>query len=261
MAKKKQYHRTAALLGAQTQARHLRAPRKPIRIPWTTVAVLIVFAAAGFWVWLGDPWYLMVEDMHVHGVSTFELKKEVILESDMLGWHRFRLRPKRSEEAIAEACPQLREVQIQCRVFPASCDFHADERTPRLIWISGASTYWVDGDGVIFPAYGARADLPVVRGPMPPVEDAEARLPVLQGVAALLELGLPSDDLEYSPQRGLIWTDGAGRRVAFGVGAEMRPRWEVYQSLCSHLDSRGITPSVIDARFPDGVTYAMERSW
>jgi cell division septal protein FtsQ len=261
MTKKRDYHRTAALLGAQTEARHLRTPRKPIRIPWTAVVISIALIAAGVWVWIGDPWYLMVEDVRVHGVSSFELKKEIIVTADMLGWHSFRLNPAQSEESVLEACPELRDLEIRCRLFPASCDFHADERKPILIWIAGASTYWVDSEGAIFPAQGARADLPVIRGAMPATDDAEALMPIMRGVAALRELGLPADNLEYSPQRGLIWTDEAGRRVAFGIGSDMQPRWERYQWLCSHLEGRGITPGVIDVRFPDGVTYAMERSW
>ncbi len=261
MTKKRQYHRTAALLGAQTQSRHLRTPSEPVRIPWTTVVILVALAGLGAWIGLGDPWYLMVEDVHVHGVSTFELKKEIIVTADMLGWHSFRLQPRKAEEAVMEACPQVRDVQISCRIFPTACDFHVDERKPTLIWIDGAASYWVDGEGVSFPAQGARADLPVVRGPRPADDEPEALVPVLQGVAALVELGLPPDNLEYSPQRGLIWTDEAGCRVAFGVGPEMQPRWEIYRSLSTHLAGRGIAPRVIDVRFPDGVTYAMERSW
>lgn len=261
MTKKRQYHRTAALLSAQTQARHLRTPKEPVRIPWTTVAILVALVAVGAWVGLGDPWYLMVEDVDVEGVSTFDLKKDVILAADILGWHSFRLQPRKSEEAVMGTCPQVRDLQIDCKLLPASCEFHVDEREPMLIWIDGAASYWLDDEGVSFPAQRARADLPVVRGPKPAADDPEALVPVLQGVIALVELGLPSDNLEYSPQRGLIWTDEAGRRVAFGVGSEMRPRWEIYRSLCAHLESRGITPSVIDVRFPDGVTYAMERSW
>jgi cell division septal protein FtsQ len=225
------------------------------------VVIAIALIMVGVWVWIGDPWYLMVEDVQVHGVSSFDLKREILVTADMLGWHSFRLHPGKSEEAVLNACPQLKDLEIQCAIFPASCDFLADERQPILVWIAGASTYWIDGEGVIFPAQGARSDLPVVRGPMPETGDAAAVLPIMQGVAALRELGLPADNLEYSPQRGLIWTDEAGRRVAFGVGSEMQPRWEIYQSLCSHLESRGIKPRVIDARFPDGVTYAMERSW
>jgi hypothetical protein len=225
------------------------------------VVIAVALVAAGLWVWLGDPWYVMADDLHVHGVSTLDLRSDILLMVDMHGWHRFRIHPGKAEEEVRKAFPQLKGFEIDCRLFPASCDFYVNERRPILVWVAGVSSYWVDGEGVIFPAQGPRADLPVVRGPMPEADRPEALLPILQGVAALLELGLPADDLMYSPQKGLIWTDDAGRRVAFGVGPDMKPRWEMYRSLCAHLETRAITPSVIDARFPGGLTYAMERLW
>jgi cell division septal protein FtsQ len=261
MTKQRNYHRTAALLGAQTEARHLRTPREPIRVSWKAVVISVAVLALGLWVWLGDPWYLMLDDVRFHGVSTLDLKKEILIAADILGWHSFAIRPAKYQEKVLASCPELRDLQIDCRIFPASCDFHADERVPVLVWVSGVSSAWVDDEGAFFPVQNPRADLPVVRGPLPESGDSEAMQPILQGVTALVELGLPADDLVYSPQRGLIWTDDAGRRVAFGVGSEMQPRWEVYQRLSSHLDRRGISPRVIDVRFPDGVTYAMERVW
>jgi hypothetical protein len=84
---------------------------------------------------------------------------------------------------------------------------------------------------------------------------------VQEGIAALAELGLPTDSLEYNPQRGLIWVDGEGRRVAFGVGPDMADRWQMYEALIAHLDAEGIFPWTVDVRFPDGITYSLERSW
>jgi hypothetical protein len=84
---------------------------------------------------------------------------------------------------------------------------------------------------------------------------------VMEGVAALAELGLPAAGLEYNAQRGLIWVDSEGRRIAFGVGSDMRTRWRVYELLTDQLKAQGIFPWTMDVRFPGGVTYSLERSW
>ena len=84
---------------------------------------------------------------------------------------------------------------------------------------------------------------------------------VQQGLAALTTLGIPTAALEYTPERGLIWTDPEGRRVAFGVGSDMASRWQMYQILVEHLAAQGITPQVLDVRFPGTATYSLDRSW
>ncbi len=84
---------------------------------------------------------------------------------------------------------------------------------------------------------------------------------VQQGLAALATLGIPTTALEYTPERGLIWTDPEGRRVAFGAGSDMAARWQMYQVLVEHLAAQGITPQVLDVRFPGAATYSLDRSW
>jgi hypothetical protein len=236
------------------------------------------------------------------------LKREVLLTSDLLWWHRFSLKPREAEARLLAEMPGLKDATVTCALFPTACEIVVTEREPALVWIDGADIYWIDDDGVVFTAQGQRPQLPVVRGPLPDVEapevsedviaaeiaaeavemtdeaaaeaiaaavaEAEAEAAaaaaaelarmfgaVQEGIAALAELGLPTDSLEYNPQRGLIWVDGEGRRVAFGVGPDMAARWQMYEALIAHLDSEGIFPWTVDVRFPGGITYSLERSW
>lgn len=263
MTKRETYHRTAALLGQQMPMASRRKKRlvRPFHFPWKVVVIGVLVNALAIWVLFGDPWYLMDEDVALYGVSTVEMAKEVLLASDLLGWHAFRLQPKKAAAQVLAEVPGLVEADIRCTIFPASCEIHVTQRAPVLAWHTGSAVYWADQEGRVFPAVADRSDLPVVTGPLPDETSQHAMRPIQQGVVSLIALGVPADAFEYNPKRGLIWTDAEGRRIAFGVGPEMQMRWQVYEELVEHLEAEGIFPYVIDVRFPDGVTYSLERSW
>lgn len=292
------YYRTAALLGAQQQPYGgLRMPARPrtsgyrarrselhLDIPWKFTAMLALIGAGVLWLLLDNQWYLMGEDIRVIGASSQETAMKVAIASDLLGWHGLRLRPGAAATAITEQVPAITSAQVECNRFPAECVIRVQEREPVLNWVvenagaqggeaSTVGIYWIDAAGVLLPAHEVRAGLPVVRGPLPALEESassRARVAVLEGVTALAALGIDStadgNNLEYHPERGLIWTDPQGRRVAFGVGANMEARWNIYVALIKHLEARtvagnGVFPWTIDVRFPEGPTYSLERLW
>jgi cell division septal protein FtsQ len=242
-----------------------RARPKALRIPWRLIVPLLVVLGIALWMVLGNAWFLMPDTLSVQGASSPQMKKDVMIASDLLGWHRFMLKPRQAEARIMEALPQLEAATVTCALFPTSCEVAIAERVPVLVWIDGTDIHWVDRHGVVFPAEGQgpgqRPNLPIVRGPLPDVDDTRAFSAVQQGIAALDELGLPTDSLEYNPQRGLIWVDAEGRRIAFGVGPNMTARWQAYEALIAHLESKGVFPWTVDVRFPGGITYSLERSW
>jgi hypothetical protein len=295
------YYRTAALLGAQQQPyggrartsarRRTYAPGSRARtadlhldIPWKFVALFTLIGAAVLWLLMDNQWYLMGEDIRVIGASSQETALNVAMASDLLGWHGLRLRPRAATAAIMEQVPAVTAAQVECNRFPAECVIRVQEREPVLNWVaenptganleaSATGIYWIDAEGVLLPANKVRAGLPVVRGPLPDLEEganSRARVAVIDGVMALAALGVTADadgnGLEYHPERGLIWTDPQGRRVAFGVGANMEARWNIYVALIAHLEARtaagdGVFPWTIDVRFPEGPTYSLERLW
>jgi len=281
------YYRTAALLGAQqqpysgrsrtparTQTRasrsRTRASNLHLNIPWELTAVLVLVSAVALWLLVDNRWYLMGEDIRVIGASSQETALNAAMASDLLGWHGLRLRPHAATVAIMEQVPAITEAQVACNRFPAECVIRVQEREPALNWVTENAVYWIDAEGVLLPAHEVRAGLPTVRGPLPEGENNRTRVAVLEGATALAALGIAMDadgnGLEYHPERGLIWTDSQGRRVAFGVGADMEARWNIYVALIAHLEARtvagnGVFPWTIDVRFPEGPTYSLERLW
>lgn len=262
---KQLYYRTAALLNTQqqvyTRARRTRHTERTLDIPWKLIVLLVLVGSGILWLLLNDRWYLMGEDIQIVGTKSTNTARDIAIASDLLGWHGLRLRPRAAETLIVEQVTVVTEAQVECNRFPAACTIHVTERVPALNWVTEAGIYWIDSEGLRFPAQEVRAGLPVVRGPLPDTENAQALVPILQGVEALTMLGIAPDGLEYHPQRGLIWTDSQGRRVAFGVGTEMQVRWQIYEALIAHLDARNVFPWTIDVRFPEGPTYSLERLW
>jgi cell division septal protein FtsQ len=222
---------------------------------------LLAAIGLGLWIALGNMWFLLPQDLAVNGAPTRDLKIDVMVASDMVWWHRLRLKPRTAEQAIVDEVIEFTDAKVRCALFPTKCTIGLTRREPVLAWTDGAETYWVDASGVVFDAWEERTDLPVIRGPLPEPAEPHMIMEVMEGVAALAELGLPAAGLEYNAQRGLIWVDSEGRRIAFGVGSDMRTRWRVYELLTDQLKAQGIFPWTMDVRFPGGVTYSLERSW
>jgi cell division septal protein FtsQ len=223
------------------------------------IALLVVLISVTLWLWLDDRWYLMGENIQVVGTTADTTAFDIAVASDLLGWHGFRLRPQAAEGLIVEKVKAVTGAQVECSRFPANCVIRVTERTPVLNWVTEGATYWIDSTGTLFPAQSVRADLPVVNGPMPVLDDSQTLLPVVEGAKALIAMGIALDKLEYNVERGLVWTDPEGRRIAFGTGADMEPRWRIYEALVEHLEARNVFPWAIDVRFPEGPTYSLER--
>ncbi len=261
MRKKMRYYRTAALLGPQEQHVAFRATSRPVNVSWKTVAILAIVVGIGLWLTLGNAWFLMWEDMTVTGVTSNEVITEIKETSDLLGYHRFFLRPQTAVEPLLAAMPQFEAVDVHCGIFPTKCEVTMTPRSPVLAWTVDAQAYWVDAAGVAFPPQGERPDLPVVTGPAPADIAPQTFVAINQGIQSLSALGAPIAELGYSPQMGIVWTDQQGCRVAFGVGADMAPRWQAYHTVIQHCAAQGIAPQAVDVRFPSGASYSLERTW
>jgi len=264
MKNSRPYYRTAALLGAQPQYVPVRAAPKratSIHIPWKWLLLLLAVAALSVWLTQAEPWYLMQTDVRVGGTTSLSLAYRTVKASDLWGLHRLLVRPAAAEERILKNVLEVTDAQVRCKFYPASCVIRIVERVPVLLWITEAGTFWVDAEGVVFPAISGREDLPRIYGPLPILRQAETVTMVLEGLQALADLEISADVWEYAPERGLIWTDEVGRRVAFGVGSDMLPRLKAYHFIVGYLDVRGVSPQVVDVRFPEGPTYSIERSW
>lgn len=256
------YRRTAALLGAQpTVARQQKARSVggTVTIPWRLLLPVVGVVATLLWLWLDPAWYVAATRIRVVGATDFETRREVALAGQVLGLHGLWLRPSTIISEVLAAVPVVEQVQIAYQVYPAGCTLTVKEREPVLLWVTPEGSVWVDAEGVVMPVRDARAELPVVHGPLP--EGEKVPQAVLDSVAALRALALPEGALGYHPQRGLLWSSPEGPVVAFGLGTEMLPRWQLYTRLLESLRAQGIMPRAIDVRFMQAPVYTLTDEW
>lgn len=264
MKKKRTYYRTAALLGMQAvpSGRSFSWRALRVRIPWPLVLLVVAVASVTLWMTFADDWFLdSPQDIRVAGNVSTAVARDVIAASDLYGMHRLHMKLQDAEQRVLENVVEVSACTIRCQIFPTRCVYYVTERSPVLIWIAGGEQFWVDAEGIVFAAPREREGVPYVQGLLPVAQRKFVLQQVIAGIDALTGYGVETEVWEYSSERGLIWTDAAGRRVAFGVGSDMQPRLRTYQQLLSYLEDRGISPAVMDVRFADGPTYGLERSW
>ena len=264
---RRSYPRTAALLGAQpvvtrqVAGSHHRAQTAApaFRVPWRALLPVLLLAAALLWLWLDPSWYVDATRVRVTGASVMETRRDVALAGQVLGLHGLWLRPSAIISEVLAAVPVVAEADASCRIYPASCTITVREREPVLQWLAPEGAFWVDAEGLVMSVRSEREDLPVISGPLP----AAGAVPpaVLEGMRALQALNLPGGAVSYHPQRGLLWHSPDGVTVAFGVGAEMAPRWQLCERLLAQLRAEGITPSAVDVRFLQAPVYKVSGSW
>ncbi|MGC9400085.1 MAG: cell division protein FtsQ/DivIB [Anaerolineae bacterium] len=256
---KRPYRRTAALLGAQPQARRRTETRWYLGVSWRVVVPIVLLTGLLLWVWLDPRWYVSAERLGVAGTSSLDTAREVALAGEVLGLHGLWLHPRQVVSRVVHEVPVVTGAEVERALYPARCLIRIQEREPVLLWQTEERLFGVDSHGVIFPTSQPSEEVPVLRGPLPQGEIVSQD--VLSGVQALQALGLSVDALAYHPTRGLVWTDEAGTQVAFGLGAEMGRRWRMYQALRRDLEARGLRPRTVDVRFPEALTYSLVGSW
>ena len=264
---KRNYPRTAALLGAQPSVarqqqgsgRAAQTDWAALRIPWRALLPTLLFTAALLWLWLDPAWYVDATRIHVAGSAVAETRRDVALAGQVLGLHGLWLRPSTVVSEVLAGVPVVLHAEVSHSLYPASCTIAIQEREPVLTWITAEGAVWVDAEGLVLPVRDERADLPVIRGPLPEGE----RVPqaVLEGVAALEALALPEGAWGYHPQRGLLWYSPGGPIVAFGLGREMALRWQLCERMLEALRAQGITPRAVDVRFLNAPVYSLTDAW
>jgi len=247
---------------------------------------LIVVVAVALWLtW--DPRFYIYQ---VEVIGTARLSPNEVLQASRLsGFHILWVRPAEIEARLLTALPMLEQAQVVCRL-PSRCTITVTERQPRVVWDQGGQLWWVDADGVIFPApssslpaggnassspppigggeggtVGGASSLDeswVVRGPLPRDEEGRLSERVRVALAELWSAGADiSPLLYYTPDRGFVLTDSRGWRVIVGQGPGMDKRLQVLEWLAADLQARGLTPKFVDVRFFDAPYYSLTNDW
>jgi hypothetical protein len=131
-----------------------------------------------------------------------------------------------------------------------------------MMWEEEGQLWWVDVDGIVFPAQGMLSESWLVRGPLPRGEGGRLDEDVHIALTELWSIGADMAQLlYYVPDRGLTFTDERGWRVILGQGPGMAERLRVLELLTADLEARGLMPRFIDVRFSDAPYYSLTNDW
>lgn len=170
-----------------------------------------------------------------------------------LGQPAVKIHPDLLAASLQAAYPVLAEVQVRV-VFPDRVVVQVRERQPVLAWHLGKQRYWVDAEGVFFPAMeGEAPSLQVQAQGVPPGlqgQDLTGQRLDPEVVAALQALArfLPPETLlVYHPDYGLGWQAPEGWQVYLGPRpTDIEVRLTLYRALVEELMRRGVRPSVVN---------------
>jgi hypothetical protein len=258
--RKRHFETAGAMMWSRLQMEQATAADRPAwpRARIVLLSVLGALAAVALWVGLDNRFYIY----HPEVSGAVHIAPEEILQaSGMKGLHILWARPAQIEARILAAFPNLESVDVTCGL-PARCTIAVVERRPKTMWDEDGQLWWVDAEGVIFPAEGALAEGWLVRGPLPRDEDGRLDERVRVALAELWSSGADvAPVLQYVPSRGLLLTDARGWRVFVGQGPGMSERLQVLEWLVADLQARGTAPRFVDVRFPDAPYYSLVNDW
>jgi len=235
----------------------------PVWLRWFRGVSLLLLAlgvAGGLWLALDDRFYIYHAD--VVGAERV-IPEDIFRASALPGLHILWMRPAKIEAGILSAVPSLKRAQVVCRL-PARCVITVEEREPRVVWREAAGTeagrhlWWIDADGVVFPALGGLSEGWEVRGPLPRDEDGQLEEDARVALTELISLGVNlSPVFYYEPGRGFVFVDEVGRCIVLGEGPGMEERLRVLEALIDDLEARGVVPRFVDVRFPEAPYYSL----
>jgi Cell division septal protein len=178
------------------------------------------------------------------------LSADAVAEASRLeGSNLFLISPAAVEEQILSHIPSVRGVQV-------SVDFSGDvrvnvrERDPILLWMQNGESYWVDAEGVFFPALAERTDLVGVevhdKGPQITFDRSADVDPDVVIQALELTLALPTGTrILYDAQHGLGMGDIDGWTAYFGTSGQIDLKMDLYRRMVSALSAEGIRPNFV----------------
>jgi hypothetical protein len=170
--------------------------------------------------------------------------------SGVMGANLFLLSADELQKTLPQHMPGVQTAQLSIG-WDGSLALDIQERTPILLWDQGGSQYWVDAEGVIFPAQRPLDGLVPVRvpdhGPTLTM-DGQPNIPPEVVTSALeLTVSLPAgSSIVYDTQNGLGMQDSNGWPAFFGDSGNIPVKLAVYNGLVDNLLARGIRPSFVN---------------
>jgi hypothetical protein len=212
------------------------------------LAVLLAGLACAGLLFLLTSHSFEVQALHVDGLQYLS-PDSIVAASELSGANLFLISPAAAEAGILRKIPAVRRAQVSVD-FEGQVVVDVQEREPILLWVQDGSSYWVDAEGVFFPALAERSDLVRLevreQGPEIAFDGAADIDPQVVVYALELTVALPSGtQVIYDTRHGLGMMDPGGWMVYFGNSGQIEQKLDVYRRLMDSLTARGIRPGMV----------------
>jgi len=231
-------------------------PGIPIAFNARTLAIILALACgAGMLFFLtGATFEAGMPDVRGNDYIPAEI---IAAASGVTGENVFSLSARTVNRTLLASNPGVREVGLSVS-WPNHVTLNVKERVPILSWQQDGAGYWVDAEGVFFPALGEREGLVAVEvpdsGPQVLLTSEPSISPqVVSGALQLMASFPEMGPLAYDASRGLGLHDPRGWAVYFGTATDIGQKADLYQRVISGILGRGVIPqwvSVEDMRQP-----------
>ncbi|MBN1438413.1 MAG: FtsQ-type POTRA domain-containing protein [Anaerolineales bacterium] len=226
----------------------VQLPAVTISFSPRSLAVLLAgLACAGLLFLLTSPNF-QVRSAQIEGLRHLS-PDGVFSASGLQGGNLFLISPAAAEAEILRKIPAVRRASVSVEV-NGEVTVRILEREPILLWIQENASFWVDAEGVFFPALAERSDLvrlEVREQGLAIALDGAADIDPQVVVQALeLTVALPSGTrLIYDVRHGLGMMDPGGWMVYFGTSGQIVRKLDAYRRLVDSLTARGIRPGMV----------------
>jgi hypothetical protein len=245
----------------------VRLPAVPaIRVGWRALSGILVVLILGllYTLWNSSTYY--VKAAEIEGINRL-IPQEVNTVLKVAGKSIFTIEPRRLEQDLQEAFPELFNISIQVH-FPADVLVMVAERQPVLAWRQDGLTLWIDEHGVAFPPRG-EAEIPVTVAGLdkpqaePVTEDGTRVFLDPKLIPTILTVGehVPQErPLIYDGVHGLGWEDPKGWQVFIGSEVDgIETKLQVYEAIVARLEQDQVVPVLINLQHVEAPFYRMDR--
>lgn len=263
------------------------------QLSWRLLSFVLVlgFSYLFYYLWTSPQFTVTADRVTVDGISRVS-KEELLAIADIEDKPVFMVDPASLEKSITENAQALEGIAIH--VSPSGdVTFDVVERVPLIAWDQYLinKVWWVDQNGMRFPAIGSSSGLVYVRAEVPPPKPpaspaelieqeqnlaaADAGLQaqttdkddgllmepeLVQGIVAITPYLPEGAELVYDEQRGIGWQDPEHDwMVYFGKKLDQMPlRLRIYQAIVEFFNDKNRKPVMISVEYLHAPYYRTE---
>jgi cell division protein FtsQ len=266
-----------------TNRRHIdfafNTPRSSVRTPGITLPTLGPRLASGVLIIVMGLVLLTLWNSSMFQISGAQVtgnqrlsEAEINAALQVIGKPIFTAVPEQIQKDLVSVYPDIASVKVKIAL-PNRVIVNISERTPTILWQeSDGTAYWIDSQGVKFPARGQVENLVTVFATGDPQvqqsgsnENAvDAAGPVsafinpsmIKTITELAAIAPSGAAISFDPSYGLGWSDPRGWLVYFGENTQnVTMQMTIYQAIIDKLSQQGVQPTMISVEYLDAPFY------